>query len=71
MSSSRAKGLSTWTYPDEYTQSDWTYSGGGRWYSSILDALSFRGIDCDSGQHLISAKLRRDRQKVNNKQWRV
>jgi len=40
--------LNTWTYPDEYTQSDWTYLGVGRWYSNILDTISFRGIDCDS-----------------------
>jgi len=63
--------LNTWTYPDEYAQTDWTYSGGGRWYSSILDALSFRGMDCDIGHCVINAKLRRDHQKVNNNQCRV
>ena len=50
--------LNTWTYPDVYAQSDWIYLGGGRWYSSISDALSFRGIDCDSEQHLINAKFK-------------
>jgi hypothetical protein len=63
--------LNTWTYPDIYTQSGWIYLGGGRWYSSIPDALPFREIDCDSEQHLINANLRRGHQKVNNKQCRV
>jgi hypothetical protein len=29
-----------------------------RWYSSILDARSFRGADCDTEQYLVVATVR-------------
>jgi len=29
-----------------------------RWYSSILDVLSFREADCNAGQYLVVAEVR-------------
>ena len=29
-----------------------------RWHSSILDARSFRGADCDTGHYLMVAKVK-------------
>jgi hypothetical protein len=31
---------------------------GRRWHSSILDVISFRGADCDSGHYLVVARVR-------------
>ena len=49
----------TWTSPDGKThyQIDHILIDR-RWHSSILDARSFRGADCDTGHYLMVAKVK-------------
>ena len=49
----------TWTSPDGKTHNQidhiWT---DRRWHSSMLDARSFRGAECDTDHYLVVAKVR-------------
>jgi endonuclease/exonuclease/phosphatase family metal-dependent hydrolase len=58
----------TWTSPDGKTHNQIDHIlVDKRWHSSILDARSFRGADCDTDHYLVVAKVR-ERLAVRNKQ---
>jgi hypothetical protein len=49
----------TWTSPDGTTHNKIDHILIDRtWHSSLLDAQSFRGADCDTDHYLVVAKLR-------------
>jgi len=49
----------TWTSPDGKTHNQTDHILiDSRWHSSVLDARSFRGAECDTDHYLVVTKLR-------------